>query len=518
MASKLTGLNRRTFLVSSAATGLAAAGGLCLPAISRAADRPLITHGLQSGDVADGRAMIWARTDREARMIAEISTTESFADVRRLPILDVTEATDFAGKLDVGGLPAGQDFFYRVRFADLAEPTIEGQQMVGHFRTAPSEKKTVTFGWSGDTAGQGWGIDVDRGGMACYKTMQGHKFDFFIHSGDTVYSDGPIAAEKEMPNGEIWKSIVTEETSKVAETLKEYRGNWKYNMLDEHVRGFNADVPVYYQWDDHEVLNNWYPGEMLISDDRYTVKSSSLLAARSNRAFREMTPLRAVPAEPGRVYRKVAYGPMIDIFFLDMRTYRNANSANNETGKVDFLGVEQVNWLKKALKESKATWKVIASDMPIGLIVRDGDNFEAVANTDGPARGREIELADLLSFIKNAGIKNTVWFTADVHYTAAHYYDPNKAQFQDFAPFWEFVSGPLHAGTFGPNDKDNTFGIEVKYEKGPSKEDGQNLPPSMGMQFFGKVIVDGATEAMTVELRDLADAVLYSVTLEPEQA
>ena len=209
---------------------------------------------------------------------------------------------------------------------------------------------------------------------------------------------------------------------------------------------------------------------------------------------------------------------MIDIFFLDMRTYRNANSANDETGKVDFLGVEQVNWLKKALKESKATWKVIASDMPIGLIVRDGDNFEAVANTDGPARGREIELADLLSFIKNAGIKNTVWFTADVHYTAAHYYDPNKAQFQDFAPFWEFVSGPLHAGTFGPNDKDNTFGIEVKYEKGPSKEDGQNLPPSMGMQFFGKVIVDGATEAMTVELRDLADAVLYSVTLEPEQA
>ena len=85
--------------------------------------------------------------------------------------------------------------------------------------------------------------------------------------------------------------------------------------------------------------------------------------------------------------------------------------------------------------------------MPIGIIV--WDNFdekkgaEAVANGDnGPAKGRELEIADLLRFIKNAGIDNTVWLTADVHYTAAHYYNPDKAQFQDFNPFWEFVSGP----------------------------------------------------------------------------
>ena len=58
-------------------------------------------------------------------------------------------------------------------------------------------------------------------------------------------------------------------------------------------------------------------------------------------------------------------------------------------------------------------------------------------------------------FIKRAGVRNTVWITADVHYTAAHYYDPNKAAFQDFEPFWEFVSGPIHAGTFGPNSLPN---------------------------------------------------------------
>jgi phosphodiesterase/alkaline phosphatase D-like protein len=53
-------------------------------------------------------------------------------------------------------------------------------------------------------------------------------------------------------------------------------------------------------------------------------------------------------------------------------------------------------------------------------------------------------------------------------YTAAHYYDPNKAAFQDFEPFWEFVSGPLHAGSFPQNQLDNTFGPQLVYVKAPS--------------------------------------------------
>ena len=42
------------------------------------------------------------------------------------------------------------------------------------------------------------------------------------------------------------------------------------------------------------------------------------------------------------------------------------------------------------------------------------------------------------------------------HYPA-HYYDPARAGFQDFYPFWEFVSGPIHASTFPTNAFDMTF-------------------------------------------------------------
>jgi alkaline phosphatase D len=120
-----------------------------------------------------------------------------------------------------------------------------------------------------------------------------------------------------------------------------------------------------------------------------------------------------------------------------------------------------------------------------------------------------------LAFIKRARIRNTVWLTADVHYTAAHYYDPNRAVFQDFDPFWEFVSGPLNAGTFGPGTLDNTFGPQLRYVKAPAEGQGQNLPPTLGLQFFGHVAIDGLTEAMTVTLKDWDDRALWSTVLEP---
>ncbi len=296
--------------------------------------------------------------------------------------------------------------------------------------------------------------------------------------------------------------------------------------MDRHVQAMNAAVPTFFQWDDHEVVNNWSDAKDLSDDDRYTEKSVRLLAARAGRAFHEMTPISYQPAEPGRVYRKIAYGPHLDIFFIDLRSYRGPNTTGMQTEMTDesrVLGAEQIAWLKRELAMSKATWKVIASDMPIGLNVWDkakaGRFVEAIANGDpGPAKGRELEIADILRFIKTAGVKNTVWLTADVHYTAAHYYDPNKAAFQDFEPFWEFVSGPIHAGTFGPNDLDGTFGPDVRFVKAPTQEQGANLPPSMGLQFFGLVDIDGATGQMTVRLMDRADNELWKTTLDPKRA
>ena len=154
--------------------------------------------------------------------------------------------------------------------------------------------------------------------------------------------------------------------------------------------------------------------------------------------------------------------------------------------------------------------------MPIGLVVRDGPNaFEALANgDDGPPLGRELETAGLLRALKESKVRNVVWLTADVHYAAAHHYDPTRARFTDFDPFWEFVAGPLHAGTFGPGELDATFGPEVKFNAIP-KGLKPNRSPAEGYQFYGMVKVDGKTRGMTVALKNRDGKTLYSVDLAP---
>jgi alkaline phosphatase D len=502
-------LTRRHLLVRSASTlALAGLGSLARPYLSRAADRPQIVGGIQSGDVTGGSAMVWARADRPARMQMECSTVESFATILGAASSDALPDHDFTSKISLEGLPPGQDIFYRVRFEDISG--ISGETQVGHFRTAPTDQTSISFVWSGDTAGQGWGIDPARGGMRTYRTMLENRPDFFIHSGDHIYADCPVPSELKLPNGEVWRNIVTEEKSVVAHSLAQYRGNYKYNLLDDNLRAFNAEVPMFAQWDDHEVTNDWSP--IGTADETgYAEDGTSRLVARARRAFFEFMPIREVSQQAGRVYRKIGYGPLLDVFLIDMRSYRDSTwNKRDDHSDTFILGAAQLAWLKRELAASDATWKVIAADLPIGLISED-----AIALGNGPPDRREHEIAELLSFIKHAGVSNTVWLTADMHYTAAHHYDPNRAVFSDFEPFWEFVSGPLHAGTWSPGELDNTFGPKAMFQKGCSAEQGENLAPCFGLQFFGRVDIDGRSGVMTVTLKDVDNRDLWSVDIPP---
>ncbi len=119
MAVRISVSRRRFLATAAASTAISAAGGVARPYLSRAADRPRITHGLQSGDVTSDSAVIWARADRPARMLAEVATTDSFKTIERAVFVDALPETDFTANALIDGLPAGQDIFYRIRFQDL---------------------------------------------------------------------------------------------------------------------------------------------------------------------------------------------------------------------------------------------------------------------------------------------------------------------------------------------------------------------------------------------------------------
>jgi alkaline phosphatase D len=150
-------------------------------------------------------------------LLVDLSFDEQFNDAYRIIGPHALETSDFTTRQDLTGLESGSEAF--VRRSDLR------------------------FQWGGDTAGQGWGINPTFGGMKIYETMRRRNPPFFIHSGDNIYADGPIAASVTAEGGQVWNNIVTPHVAKVAEALDEFRGRYRYNMLDDNVRRFNSEVP-----------------------------------------------------------------------------------------------------------------------------------------------------------------------------------------------------------------------------------------------------------------------------------
>lgn len=521
-----TRLGRRDFavwLAGSLGTSLAAPASLnWLAAQEQMPNRPEFPSGMAVGDVTAREAIVWSRADRDSELCVEWDTDPAFGKPRRIRGPAALADRDHTVKLELDHLPPGSTIHYRLRFRDLRSSAGNraaalSEPLRGSFCTAPLDRRDIVFAWSGDVCGQGFGINPDLGGMRIFDAIRRARPDFFVHSGDAIYADNPLTAEKEVDGG-LWRNLVTPAKAQVAQTLDDFRGNYAYNLLDLNLRALLAEVPIYALWDDHETLNNWYPGELL-DDERYHERHVDLLAAYAKRAFFEYQPIRERATTPARIDRVQHYGPSLDLFCLDARSDRGPNTKHEEQEPgpdTAFFGRRQVRWLKQALLQSKATWKVIASDMPLSLVLGDtGGTFEGVANRPGPPRGRELEIADLLRFIHAERIPNLVWITADVHYAAAHYYDPARAKFTDFTPFWEFVAGPLNAGTFGPNALDDTFGPVAKFVSVPAgMKPGRS--PLDGKQYYGLVRIDGKTEVLRTSLHDLEGKELYAVELQPE--
>jgi alkaline phosphatase D len=463
---------------------------------------PAVTHGVQSGEVGGGRALVWARCSEPARMIVEWDTTPAFTRARTIAGPVVTPETDHTATVALDGLPDAQTIAYRIRFErEAARGT--SAWTAGRFATPRADRLRVA--WTGDTCGQGYGRNPEWGGLRGFAAIREAQPSLFLNSGDLIYADNPILAEQKTPDGRIWRNVTNERVARVAQELDDFRARFAYSAEDEHVRALAAEVPVIAQWDDHETHNNWWPGQQL-ADDRYTKeRDATKLAALALRATFEWNP---IPRGP--VHRVIHHGPLLDVFVLDLRSFRTPNSANLAEADA-MMGAAQLQWLIAELAASRARWKLIACDQPISLVIGDDDRHEGYANAaPGPARGRERELATLLGELHARAIKNVVWVTADVHYAAAHRYDPARGQIGPFQPFWEFVAGPIHAGTFGPEVLDPTLGAEAVFQWVPPPGTG-NLAPWDGLQSFGTI--DVAPDALAIQLVGIDGKVRHRVEL-----
>ena len=485
----------------------------------------------QSGDVTSDSAVLWGRCNLEqhALLTFMLATDQNMVASKQHSIVrkkshKVTDRTDFTGSLVFKGLKPGTRYFYQAECKTLGKkPHAVDTGAISSFKTAgeATSADSVRFVWVADLGGQGWGRNPEleithadgeliKGGYVIFDSMSKLNPDFALFQGDMIYADGPIPATKEIPadvGGGTWINNPAKDF--VAITLDDFRANWKYNLGDEKMAHFLAKTPVYVQWDDHEVTNNWYPGEIMPADAPYFGISVDVLAANARQALFEYNPIDGV-----KLYRSVRYGKHMELFLLDERSYRGTNPDNDDPDGIEMLGQKQLAWLKRALKKSGATWKIISTHDPLSIVTGGVDDRDAWGQDDPAVLGREVQLAEILKFIKHHEIKNVVFLTSDVHFTAAISYDPVLATFQEFKPFWEFVIGPIHAGAFGANSLDASFGPQYEYLRAPGTEGiGQNSPPPH-LQSFGLVEISG-DGVLTVKLIDITGTVLYEKTMPP---
>ena len=383
-------------------------------ALALAAPAGAFELGVASGDVRPTSAVLWTRADRPGTVTLFVFRADGArdADLRRIP-LRADPGRDLTVSARVTGLTPGTE--YRFSFLQGGRTS-----RLGSFRTAPrpGASETVRFAWSGDSDGS---IDPDTGRpafgpFAVLRRVAAARPAFFVHLGDTIYSDGPFVEP--------------------ARTVADYRARYRQNRRIAALREVQLATPFVSIWDDHEVRNDWEPA---------TVPRDQLAAA--TRAFREYQPLDLAPGQP--LYRSFRWGRHLEVFVLDTRSYRSpaARAAcTPEGGAPDpvpflpqparnaaaglfpqvaapppegcldalaapdrtYLGAAQLAWLERGLARSSATWKVVLTAEPIQeLPLPPYDRWE------GYPAAREA----LLRFVAERRIANVVWLAADAHAT-----------------------------------------------------------------------------------------------------
>lgn len=346
-------MNRREFLK---ALGIAGLGGLghfgCTPALIHPDKDSGLSLGYVCGEVTDSSALVWLRAEPESRVLLHYGTEPRLSEFSSSQLVSVNPEADSTVTIPLTKLSPSTRYYYRALVAGKRPGSIAS------FVTAPrpDDNAKVTFCFSGDTR------ETYKPFTVMGAVREQHP-DFFIHLGDTIYAD---------ING-------------AARHLPEFWAKYRTNRNDPWTQGCFAETSVYVTWDDHEVVNDYYPG--------------SPLAPIGRKAFLDYWPVCCPAGEGARIYRSFRWGQAAEIFILDSRQYRNP-------AKNTMLGKSQKQWLLDGLAGSSAVFKFIGT--PVPMAGGGSDRWD----------GYPKERAEILNFIRERKISGVVFLSADMHYAA----------------------------------------------------------------------------------------------------
>jgi alkaline phosphatase D len=258
------------------------------------------------------------------------------------------------------------------------------------------------------------------GGYPIFRALAQYPVDFFLFLGDTIYADHVCSGPEFVPGSGF-----------VARTLPQFHAKHRYNRADSGVQDYFRRTPVYVIWDDHEVRDDF-------------AGTIDPLMSVGLRAFIDYFPIEPPAADPDRLYRSFRWGDLVEVFILDTRQYRSANTQLDGPGKT-MLGAAQKRWLLDGVGSSTATWKFVISSVSLS-VPKGGAARDSWSNANGKGVPQEggtgftVERDQILRQLRDRKVTNLVFLAADVHHAELIRHHP--------APEWsfhEFMAGPLSA-------------------------------------------------------------------------
>ena len=377
----------------------------------------LFTHGVASGDPLADSVILWTRITP-----ADSADFEVFFEVARDPEFAERVAADYLGKpdpardntvkIDVEGLEPGTTYYSRFWAQGVASA-------IGRTRTAPEgASEHLRFAVCACSS-------LAHGYFHNYRAIaEQADLDAVLHLGDYIYEYG---------SGDYGNVREYEPTHECL-TLADYRLRHAQYKREPELQEAHRQHPFIVTWDDHEVANDGWTGGAENHDD--SEGDWATRKAAGEQAYFEWLPIRE--GTPGRVYRTLPYGDLVDLIVLDTRyTGREQQiplSDPDLLAKItdpnrQLLGAEQEAWLFDRLSSSTSQWKLLAQQVMLGqIIITPGMNGEPNSpfltdSWDGYDSARR----RLYSHITDAGLSDVVVLTGDIHTSWANELTPNPS-------------------------------------------------------------------------------------------
>ena len=341
-------------------------------------------HGVTSGDPTPSAVIIWTRIESDQLETVEwqLSKLPDFSTIEQNGFFETGSIRDWTVKVDVNGLLPSTTYYYRFKSDDGL------YSVTGRTRTAPIgdlyQARIAVMSCS----------SIYSGFFNAYKRMaEREDLDLIIHVGDYVYDFVDADEEVRVPMPYPFDPI----------TLEQWRERHRYYLLDPDLREARRTHPWIALWDNHDI--DWAAGE----------------ETAPIQAFLEYLPIRLPePTNPNRIYRKLAYGDLIDIFVTDVLMYKGLDTIDGT--HPSMIGNEQYNWLTNELSNSTAKWKLLPmQNLMAGWSVQNVPSFVGIG-TNGvldPSNwdGYDTDRDRVLDYIKDNNVDNVVVLSGDSHVT-----------------------------------------------------------------------------------------------------